>query len=293
MRRVKGTVPDLLVDAQALEAESPVWDNEHEELLWVDVPRGTLHCWNSLNNMHSVVQVSDYIGSIALDETGGCLVAARDRVLRLDLVSNMSTVTESIEVGELCQLNDGKCDRAGRFWIGSMAIDETEPLGCLYRVDAPGIHQTAQEGIVISNGLDWSPACDTMYYIDSALPRVDAFDFDLAMGVVTNRRVFVDTRDVPGEPDGMTVDAEGCLWVAFWGGGRVRRYSPEGQAISELMLPVSNVTSCTFGGQHMDELYITTATSGSAADSATEAHAGAVFVASPGAVGRLASRFRA
>jgi sugar lactone lactonase YvrE len=174
-----------------------------------------------------------------------------------------------------------------------MALDETEPLGCLFRVDAPGIHFTAEEGIVISNGLDWSPHSDTMYYIDSALPRVDAFDFEVAAGVVTNRRMFIDTRDVPGEPDGMTVDAEGCLWVAFWGGGRVRRYSPEGHTISDLILPVSNVTSCTFGGAHMDELYITTAAVDATAGRVAEAHAGAVFVARPGTVGRPASRFRA
>ena len=292
MPRLKGA-PDLLVDAQALLSESPVWDNQREVLFWVDVPRGTIHCWNPVGSKHSVVDVSDCIGAIALDEAGACLAATRDRILRLDLEGHRSTPIERLDVGELCRLNDGKCDPAGRFWVGSMALDETEPLGCLYRVDAPGIHHTAEEGIVISNGLDWSPACDTMYYIDSALPRVDIFDFELATGVVTNRRLFVDTSDVPGEPDGMTVDAEGCLWVAFWGGGRVRRYSPEGHTISDLKLPVSNVTSCTFGGKYMDELYITTAASGAPADSAAEAHAGAVFVASPGAVGRPASRFRA
>jgi sugar lactone lactonase YvrE len=282
-----------LVDVQALLSESPVWDTQREVLFWVDVPRGRVHCWNPIGSKQSVMDVSDSsLGAIALDERGGCLAAARDRVLRVDLDNQRSTLLELVDVGQLCRLNDGKCDPAGRFWIGSMALDETEPLGRLYRVDGPGIHYVAEEGIVISNGLDWNPQSDVMYYIDSPLRRIDTFDYELATGAIANRRVFIDTRDVPGEPDGMTVDSEGCLWVAFWGGGRVRRYSADGHLVSELTVPVPNVTNCAFGGRSMDELYITTAASDSKSDTRSEAHAGAVFVARPGAIGRPASRFR-
>lgn len=289
---MNGPAPDLWIDAQALLSESPIWDNQREALLWVDVPRGTIHCWKSIGSKHSVIDVSDCLSAIALDETGGCLAATRDRVLRVDLDDQRATLIERVDVGELCRLNDGKCDPAGRFWVGSMALDETEPLGRLYRVDGPGTHYIAEEGIVISNGLDWNPQSDIMYYIDSALRRIDIFDFELATGAIANRRVFVDTRDVPGEPDGMTVDADGCLWVAFWGGGRVRSYSPEGHLVSELTLPVTNVTNCAFGGRAMDELYITTAASDSKSGTALEAHAGAIFVARSGAIGRPASRFK-
>jgi sugar lactone lactonase YvrE len=290
--RLTAATPDLLIDAQALLSESPVWDDRREVLFWVDVPRGAIHSWNPVGLKHSVVDVSDLLGAIALDERGNCLAATRDRVLRVDLDSQHSTLLEALDVGELCRLNDGKCDPAGRFWVGSMALDETEPLGRLYRVDGPGAHYIAEEGIVISNGLDWNPQSDIMYYIDSPLHRIDIFDFEVATGTIANRRAFIDTRDVPGEPDGMTVDAEGCLWVAFWGGARVRSYSPEGHLISEMTLPVANVTNCAFGGRSLDELYITTAASDSTSDTPLEAHAGAVFVVRPGAIGRPPSRFR-
>ena len=160
------------------------------------------------------------------------------------------------------RFNDAKCDACGRLWAGTMPLfKEPAPVGKLYRFDGISRQQTMLGGIGTSNGMAWSADGKTMYYIDTGARGVDAFDFDEEGGMISNRRRIITVDN--GWPDGMTIDAEGMLWVAIWGGGEVRRYDPEsGECIGKVMVPSKNTTSCCFGGEKLDTLYITTSGEG-------------------------------
>jgi sugar lactone lactonase YvrE len=160
------------------------------------------------------------------------------------------------------RMNDGACDAAGRFWAGTMAYDESPGAGALHRLELDGSCTTVLTGLTISNGIGWSPDGATMFLADSGTRRVDAFDFEPDSGDITRRRTIV-AIDEPGvAPDGLTVDEDGCLWVALWGGGAVRRYAPDGTPLTTLPFPVDRPTSCAFGGPDRSTLFVTTARDG-------------------------------
>jgi sugar lactone lactonase YvrE len=180
------------------------------------------------------------------------------------------------------RMNDGGCDPDGRFYCGSMAYDERTGAGKLYCLDTGGRISEVLSDVTISNGLAWSPDGGTAYYIDTPTRRVDAFDYDPVRGLI-GRRPLVRIPPEAGMPDGMTVDQDGRLWVALWGGGAVRCYTADGRFEHEVRLPVTQVTACTFGGPELDELYITTSQQTVPPDEQPEA--GALFVARPGVRG--------
>lgn len=285
-------VADLVIDARSTLGECPVWDDRYGDLLWVDMPSGDLHRWQLSAQKHDVFHVSDFISAIALDREGAYIAALRDQVVHLNSSAALTDVIVAVDVGSACRLNDGKCDSFGRFWVGSTAYDEKTSAANLYCVYRDGQAVSVLEGVTISNGLDWSRDTRQMYYIDSPLKRIDVFDFDIDTGTITNRRPLIDTHDTPGEPDGMTVDADGALWVAFWGGARVKQYSPRGEELQEILVPPANVTSCAFGGSSLTDLYITTAADDDVqGDLNSDTHAGGVFVAQLGIQGRPSNRF--
>jgi sugar lactone lactonase YvrE len=178
-------------------------------------------------------------------------------------------------------MNEGGCDPDGRFWCGSMAYDQAPGRGALYRLDPDGAVRRILDGVTISNGLDWSPDGSLAYYDDTATHRVDVFDYDRVTGL-TARRPFVRLPD-DGNPDGLTVDAEGGVWVALFGGGAVHRYTPAGALDVVVEVPTAQVTACTFGGPRLDELFVTTSREGMAADD--DPLAGALFRAEVGVPG--------
>ena len=184
------------------------------------------------------------------------------------------------------RLNDAACDPQGRLWAGTMALDEGSPTGALYRVGTDLGVVRVLAGTTISNGLGWSPAGDRFYFIDTPTRRVDVFDFDAATGAVERRRPLA-TVDVEGAgPDGLTVDAEGCVWVALHGGWGLLRYSPEGDLLGHVGLPVAKVTSCCFGGAGLRDLYVTTRRQSlNDAELADQPLAGALFRLDPGVAG--------
>jgi sugar lactone lactonase YvrE len=190
------------------------------------------------------------------------------------------------------RMNDAKCDPSGRMFTGTMTV--TDRRSALYRVDADWSITTIFTGVGISNGLGWSPDATRMYYIDTPTMRVDVIDYDLATGTVEYRRPLIEIVKGVGFPDGMTVDVDGCLWVAFWDGWCVRRYDPEGDLMQTVELPVSRVTSCTFGGENFDQLFITSASTGlSDAERVAQPLAGSVFRADVGTRGWPANYFAA
>ncbi len=189
-------------------------------------------------------------------------------------------------------MNDGKVDPSGRFWAGSMAKDERAGAGTLYRLDPDRSVTPMVDGLTIPNGLDWSADGRTMFYIDTTTNRVDAFDYDDAAGTIAGRRPAVLVDPGRGFPDGMTLDAEGFLWVALFDGWGVHRYAPDGRLDRRIEVPAAQVTSVAFGGRDYDELYITTGQEGFPAGGLPgQPHAGGVFRCRPGVRGRPPNRF--
>jgi sugar lactone lactonase YvrE len=190
------------------------------------------------------------------------------------------------------RFNDGACDPQGRFWAGTMSLDGRTGSASLYRLDTDLRVTRVLDGVSVSNGIGWSPDGATMYYVDTATDRIDAFDFDGVVGTPGRRRTFVELPG-PGSPDGLCVDADGAVWVALWGGWSVERYLPDGTRDAVVELPVAQVSSCAFGGPELEQLFITTAWDGlSAADREAQPLAGALFRVEPGVRGLPTTPFR-
>jgi sugar lactone lactonase YvrE len=268
-------------DARAILGEGPVWHDGR--LIWVDIEG-------------CKVMVGDQV--IDLPERVGCAwpCAGSDRLIcglefGLALVDPASGEIEDLINPEpdlaTTRFNDGKCDPRGRFWAGTMDMEEKGPLGSLYMLDADKKLTRQWHGVTVSNGLAWDPDGTTLYYIDSPTRVVAAFDYDAATGGLSNRRVAITIPEGEGFPDGMTIDVEGKLWIALWGGWGVVRYDPEtGERLGKIELPVEKVTSCVFGGANLDELYVTTARIGlDAAASEAQPFAGGVFRVDAGVSG--------
>jgi sugar lactone lactonase YvrE len=284
---------ELVLDSHAEVGEGPVWDQESQRLLWVDITRGLVHLLDPASGVDRSFDVGQHVGAAAFRAAGGMALALRGGFGLLDLDSGL---VEQIADTEMTRpgnrMNDGKCDRAGRFWAGSMSYEERGREGSLYRLDRDRSVALVLSGVGLSNGLDWSPDERFMYHIDSLAAGVDAYDFEPSTGSIANRRRLIEVPARDGTPDGMTVDAEGCLWVCFWNGGAVRRYGPDGSFLQEVGLPVRQVTSCAFGGPDLGDLYITSAARGlSPRDLEEQPKAGGVFRCRPGVTGFPSNRY--
>jgi L-arabinonolactonase len=233
------------------------------------------------------------IGSFALREAGGALVALRSGLHLLDLRSGALDLFCAVEPDRPDnRLNDGRCDRRGRFWVGSMHDRLRAPTGALYRVDPDRTSQRVLDGITVPNSLSWSPDGRVMYFSDTRSREILAYDFDTATGRPGARRVFARVPDDGGYPDGATVDAEGFLWSAHWDGWRVTRYAPDGRVDRVIELPVQRPTSCAFGGERLDVLYVTSASTRlTPTELARGPGAGGLFAVEVGVRGLLESRF--
>jgi sugar lactone lactonase YvrE len=267
---------ELVADARAELGEGPVWDARTNELLWVDIVPGIVHRFDPATGTDRPFDAGSYVGAVVPRAAGGYALAVASGFA---VASDDGKVASIAGVGhdEAVRMNDGACDSGGRFWAGSMRLDEGTGGGCLYRLDPDGSVTTICEGVTISNGVGWSPDDTLLYYVDTAVQAVDVFDFDARTGAAANRRRLFDV-DGPGAPDGLVVDADGCLWIAFWGGSAVRRYSPRGELVDTVEVPAAHTTKAAFGGPELADLYITTAAGG-------EPHAGGLFVAQPGVHG--------
>jgi sugar lactone lactonase YvrE len=234
-----------------------------------------------------VTHVEGTVGAVALTTEGSLLLAAGTQLV-LD-----GTVIGAIDDADGVRFNDGAVDADGRFWIGTMALDESPGAGTLYRSDG-GEMSPVLAPVSISNGIDWSLDGTQMYYVDSTAQRIDVFAFDATAGTLSDRRTFAEIDPVDGTPDGLTVDAEGHVWLALWDGWALRRYRPDGTLERVVDFPVSRVTSCAFGGDDLGDLYVTSASKElSEAELRAQPHAGSLFVLRPGVAGRPANRFAA
>ncbi|GAB1690764.1 SMP-30/gluconolactonase/LRE family protein [Krasilnikovia sp. M28-CT-15] len=281
---------EIVVDLRAELAEGPWWDAAARQLVFVDIVSGVVHRYSPQTNHLESLRIGQPVGAAVPRASGGLVLALRDGVAVWDGV-NPPTMVCDLE-GDVPgnRLNDAKCDAAGRLWVGSMA--STPAAGSLYTVLPDYSHVRVLGGVTISNGIGWSPDNNTMYYNDSRTFRVQAFDFDLSSGCLSGGRTFARLSPEEGEPDGLTVDADGYVWIATFGGGAVRRYDPAGRLDGLIEFPARKVTSCAFGGTDLDELYVTTAAiDRDAQEAAHEPHAGGVFRCRPGVRGRLDHAF--
>jgi sugar lactone lactonase YvrE len=284
---------ELAFDGHARLGEGPIWDPRSARLLWLDIQSNAVHLLDTRTGADTAFDVGAMPGAAAMRSRGGVILARQDGFATLD--TNSGAVTQLLDVETPAagnRMNDAKCDAAGRFWAGTMSLDEKSPTGTLYRLQPDLAVVPMLTGVTISNGLAWTADNCTLYYIDTPTRGVDAFDFDLETGTLANRRRVIDIPAEAGHPDGMTIDAEDCLWVALWGGSGLRRYTPDGRLDRIVQVPAQFTTSAAFGGAALDELYITSAAQPvPAAQRAAQPHAGGVFVCRPGVAGRPAYEF--
>ncbi len=257
--------------------EGPVWHPDEGALYWVDIHSGCFYRLDPESGQHERFDVGLEVGCLGFRERGGLVMGTKNGLAFWALETKSLEFIADPEAGlPDTRFNDGAVDRQGRFWAGTLGREK----GCaLYRLDPDLALHTMQTGVTVANGIGWSPDNRTMYFTDSAPRMIYAYDFDPATGDIANRRPFVHTPDEPGVPDGLTVDSEGCIWSARWGGWKVTRYDPSGLVEREIFVPVAQPTSCAFGGVELDELYITSASVGLGEDELKEQPlAGDVFV---------------
>jgi sugar lactone lactonase YvrE len=252
---------ELVLDSKATLGEGPSWDAEKKWLSWIDIVEQKVHIFNPDTKRNRTIVVDQNVGAAAPRKSGGFVLALRDGLYTLDIMTEQLTpIAHPERYLPNNQFNDGKCDSEGRFWAGTMEGNETKGAGSLYCLDVDHTVRKMVENVTVSNGLTWSPDNKTMYYIDTPTLQIVAFDFDGETGTIQNRRVVVDIPPQTGNPDGMTSDMEGMLWVAHWGGYQVTRWDPfTGKLLNSIPIPAPIVTSCSFGGENMDELFVTTA----------------------------------
>ncbi|TAN21710.1 MAG: SMP-30/gluconolactonase/LRE family protein [Chitinophagaceae bacterium] len=266
---------------RCLLGEGVVWDGMGKTVSWIDIERGKIHEYSTIRKSHRTIKVNQKIGSISYTTKGNYVAAMQNGfgiIYRASGKIKMIANPESDLPNN--RFNDGKCDPAGRFWAGTMSLNEEPNRGSVYVLDKNLSITKMISGTTISNGMAWDINRKKFYFVDTPTFTIASYDCDTNTSQITGKEIAVKIPAKEGSPDGMTIDKEGMLWVAHWDGWQVARWNPlNGQKIGEIRLPVSRVTSCTFGGDNMDSLYITSAKIGlSKNELGSQPLAGALFV---------------
>lgn len=278
---------ELVLDANAIVGEGPIW-HPHEQLLyWVDIEGRNLHLYDPETGNDKAFDVKERIGTIVPLEQGGALVALQNGIHKIDTNTGALTfIAQPIQEKDI-RFNDGKCDAAGRFWVGTMALDTRKGAAVLYRMDLDQTIAQMLDNLTISNGIVWTADNKTMYFIDTRSQQVKAFDFNLENGSISNGRTTIEIDKADGSPDGMAIDENDNLWIALHGGGAVVNYNPKtGELLQKITVPAPQTTACAFGGKNLDTLYITSGTEGlSDEDLKKYPASGGIFAVKPGVKG--------
>ncbi|MFL8990937.1 SMP-30/gluconolactonase/LRE family protein [Pseudomonas sp. QLc11A] len=290
---------ELIVDARNAVGESPVWVPEESALYWVDIPAGGLQRWSADTGQVTTWKTPQMLACIAPHADGGWVTGMESGFFRVHPRNDGSLDSEPLAHVDHARadmrLNDGRCDRQGRFWAGSMVLNMgANAAGRLYRYSAGqrGPLDSRLSGFIVPNGLGFSPDGRTMYLSDShpQIQQIWAFDYDTETGTPSNRRVFVDMNRHEGRPDGAAVDADGCYWICANDAGLIHRFTPDGRLDRSLAVPVKKPTMCAFGGPRLDTLFVTSIRPGD--DHDPQSLAGGVFALDPGVKGLPEPRFQ-
>ncbi|MEM7657420.1 MAG: SMP-30/gluconolactonase/LRE family protein [Bacteroidota bacterium] len=250
--------PRVAFEAENILGEGPLWSANRQGLYWIDIKGPSLHFWSPSTGESQRWPLPQFVGSMAETKQGDILLALQQGFYQMNLADGPLTHLGDPEPEQpQHRFNDGKCDPWGNFWAGSMHLNESDPVGTLYRLRPSGKWEAIRSGATVSNGLDWSPDRKTMYYTDSGAQAIYAIDIDPSNGDWKAERVLI--RDTDCYPDGLAVDSEGFIWGAKWDGWRVVRYAPTGEIDRIIELPIQRPTSVMFGGPDLKQLYITSA----------------------------------
>ena len=254
--------PQLVVANRAIVGEGSLWDVQKKVLYWVDIIGHAVYIYDPKTKQNRTIQTCQSVGTVVPRAKGGLAVALHNGFATIDMETEKITPIADPErdiPGN--RFNEGKCDPAGRFWAGTMDYFCNPGKGTLYCLDTDESVTKKISPVTVSNGITWSLDHKTMYFIDTGLDNVRAYDYDIDTGRISNERVVIKHDSDVGHFDGMSIDEEGMLWIAIWEGWGVKRYDPNtGKLLRYLRLPVQKTTSCAFGGEKMDELYVTSAT---------------------------------
>ncbi|CAM5472829.1 MULTISPECIES: SMP-30/gluconolactonase/LRE family protein [Streptomyces] len=252
------TAYEVAVRAEAALGEGPTWDPATGRLVWLDILGARLHTYDPSSGRRTIRTAPQHVGAAKPRAGGGLVLNLRDGVGLLDPDDTFRWLHHEPVAGR--RANDAAVAPDGSLWAGTMRYDEAPGGGTLSRLTGDGAVRTVLPDVTVSNGTGWSPDGRLMYYVDSPTRRVDVFDHD--EDGIRDRRTLVEIEEGAGFPDGLTVDAEGCVWVALWDGGAVRRYTPAGELDRVITLPTPRTTACAFGGPGLTDLYVTTARTG-------------------------------
>ncbi|MER6403051.1 SMP-30/gluconolactonase/LRE family protein [Streptomyces viridosporus] len=251
------TAYEVAVRAEATLGEGPTWDPAAGRLLWIDILASRVHTYDPATDRRTLRRTDQHVGAVKPRAGGGLVLNLRDGVGLLDPDDTFRWLHRDAVPGR--RGNDAAVAPDGTLWAGTMRYDEATGGGTLSRITGDGTARTVLDDVTVSNGTGWSPDGRLMYYVDTPTRRIDVLDHDPATGRVTGRRPLAEVEEGAGFPDGLTVDADGCVWVALWDGAAVRRYTPAGDLDRVIPLPVPRVTACAFGGAGLTDLYVTTA----------------------------------
>jgi sugar lactone lactonase YvrE len=272
-----------LCNHKSMLGEGPVWDAANHTILWIDIMGCAIHALDTKSHALRSIFTPSMIGSFALCSDGNIIAALQDGFAFINKnTREINAIGDPEKHLKGNRFNDGKTDPAGRFWAGSMSLNGEKGTGNLYMVDEQLQVKKQIENVSISNGLCWSLDHRFFYYIDTPTMEVVRYDYDNATGEISNKTTVISIPAKEGYPDGMTIDSEGMLWIAHWEGWQVARWDPStGNKIDAIHLPVSLVTSICFGGENMDEMFITSARVGLTDEQlAEEPLAGSSFIIS-------------
>lgn len=273
-------------------AEGPIWDDRFDLLRWVDLNRGLVHGHDPVRGQLDPLELGQHVGFVVPTGSDRLLAGVRDGFALVEPDGTMEIERDVERERTHMRINDGKADPAGRVWAGTMGIDDPQPEGTLYRLDRDWSVSRQLDELTIPNGIGWSPDATRMYFTDTTWGRIDVFAYDVASGEISDRRSFVEIPAECGAPDGLTVDEEGCVWVALWFGAAVHRYTPDGKLDTVVRIPALQATSCVFGGAGHRELFITSANLAlDPRDLADHPRSGRVFTCQPGVAGLRTESF--
>ena len=279
---------ELCYEIKSKLGEGAFWDHQEQRLYWIDIEGKKVHLFDPVKKTNITFDTPSRIGTIVPKNKEEAVIALEDGIYMMNTSNGQMTLLSDVEAEMTYnRFNDGKCDPNGNLWIGSMHLDQSAPKANLYKVDQKGKTTKMLDSVTISNGIVWTKDKSTMYYIDTPTGHIRAFDYDAATSTISNERIAVIIPASLGFGDGMTIDAEDKLWLGLWNGNAVARFDPiSGELMEKIEVPAHNVTSCSFGGNNFDTLFITTS-SLDMTESEKEKFplAGSLFVVKPGVVG--------